>query len=155
MKQAWLIIMLLALSGFTVSNQQIAGERKAQETLPKSGDPTWKLLRTTKLKLDEKNWIYTAKIPAEVKKLSGKPLTVQGFMLPLESAEGQAHFILSRLTPVCPFCPPGEPNEIIEVFSKKPIPFSYDLIKITGTFSLTDNGEKGIFYQMKDATVVQ
>ena len=59
--------------------------------------------------------------PMKVKALVGKEVTISGFILPLESTEKFKHFILSKRTPTCPFCPPGEPNEIVDVMLDKPI----------------------------------
>jgi hypothetical protein len=122
-----------------------------QRGLPHAADPMWKLLMKTKLTLDEKNWVYTAAIPDDVKALNGRPLTITGFIMPLQNEEKQTWFLLSRLTPVCPFCPPGEPNEILEVKAAQPIPFTYDPIRLTGTFRLIDEGAKGLFYQLDKA----
>ena len=83
--------------------------------------------------------------------MDGKPFTISGFMLPLEATEKFKHFLLSKRTPTCPFCPPGEPNEIVEVFSAKPVAWKDDMVTMTGTLKLVNDGEKGIFFQMNDA----
>jgi len=49
------------------------------------------------------------------------------------------HFRLSKYTPVCFFCPPGEPNEVVEMVAEKALPVSDDLISATGKISLIDN----------------
>lgn len=73
-------------------------------------------------------------------------------MLPLEQESMTRHFLMSRFTPVCFFCPPGDPNEVVEVRTLKPFRAGYDRVKVTGVFSLTNNGEKGLFFRIDGAT---
>lgn len=83
--------------------------------LPKSHVPMWAVLGKTKIDVDEDAGVYLAKFPPEVKALDGKKVTIKGFMLPLESSERFNYFLLSKRTPTCYYCPPGEPNEIVDV----------------------------------------
>ena len=80
--------------------------------------------------------------------MAGKSFKIQGFMLPLEMAERTRRFLLSPYTPVCFYHPPAEPNEVIEVFLDRPIRAGYHLVEVEGTLALTDNGEKGLFFQI-------
>ncbi len=145
-----------ALSGFTTEQAptptQPKGERQAQDALPKSHDPMWSVLGKTKIRLDEKKGLYSATFPDDVKALVGKEITISGFMLPLEATEKFHHFILSKRTPTCPFCPPGEPNEIADVWMDNPVTWSEDTIKVTGTFELMDNpGAWELFFKITKA----
>jgi len=151
-----LISALLFLPGFSkeqksVSAGQPSDERKAQDSLPKSADPMWKILAKTHINLDEKKGLYSAVFPPEIKALVGTNITISGFMLPLESTEKFKHFILSKRTPTCPFCPPGEPNEIIDIWLEKSTVWDEDLVKITGTFELMNNPELGLFFKLSNA----
>jgi uncharacterized protein len=83
--------------------------------------------------------------------LKGKRITISGFMVPLEAKEKFTHFLLSRRAPTCAFCPPGEPNEIMEVFSSKPMRWQENLITISGSLVLLNDGKNEILFQMKDA----
>ena len=150
---ACLIISWLALSGFSVqeSTGQPLDERKAQDALPKANDPMWDILTKCKVHLDQKAYKYSIEYTPEVKAMEGKQVTVSGFVMPLESTETFSHFLLSKRTPTCFFCPPGEPNEIVEVFTKKPIKWSDGIVVVTGTFKFTKNPELGLFFQLKDA----
>jgi hypothetical protein len=145
---AFAFIAFLALSGFS---SQPLDERQAQNTLPQSGDPTWKLLGKTKISINEKKGLYNAIVPPEVKALSGKEVTVNGFMLPLESTNKFRHFLLAKRTPTCPFCPPGEPNEIIDVWLDKPVAYSENLVNVKGTFTLMNDHEMGLFFKLSNA----
>lgn len=138
----------LLASGFS---SQPLDERKAQDGLPMSKNPLWDTLQTTQIKVDKKKGYYSAKIPPAVKNMSGKELTVSGFMMPLESKDKFKHFLLSKRTPTCPFCPPGEPNEIIDVWTAKPVEYTDDMITVKGRFELMNDKEMGLFFKLKDA----
>jgi len=130
---------------------QPSDERAAQDALPKSKDPLWTVLAKTKIKVDPNKGVYDATFPDEVKKLDGQTLSISGFILPLESTEKFKHFLLSKRTPTCFFCPPGEPNEIVEIYTDKPVPWDENLVTYEGRFGLTDQREAGIFFKMTNA----
>jgi hypothetical protein len=146
-----LLTALLTLSAFT---SQPMNERQAQDTLPMSKHPMWQMLGKTKIHIDEKKGFYSATVPADVKALSGKEITINGFMLPLESTDKFKHFLISKRTPTCPFCPPGEPNEIMDVWMDKPVAYSEDLVTVKGKFQLMNDREMGLFFKLKDAKLM-
>lgn len=153
---SFFLCAFLVLSGFSVQDSGAIGqpkdERNAQNALPKSHDPIWAILAKTKLSLDKKNWKYTATFPDEVKALADKELTVSGFILPLEASEKFKHFLLSKRTPTCPFCPPGEPNEVIDVWLDKAISWNEDMVKVTGKFEIINDQEK-MFFKLSNAKI--
>lgn len=132
---------------------QGAGERRAQAQLPQGRSPLWATLRTTRIGVNERRGIFTATHPPAVKALVGKTVTLPGFIMPLDASTRGSHFLLSKYTPVCAFCPPGEPNEVVEVRTAKPVAFVARLVNVTGTFTLQNNGDMGLFFQMSGATV--
>ncbi len=151
-----LIISWLSLSAFQKVSQalsQPSDERAAQNQLPVSKDTMWNTLTKTKVSLDDKEYQYSAKYTPEVKALAGKQITIKGFMLPIEPTEKFKHFILSKRTPTCPYCPPGEPNEIVEVFTKDPVKYNDGLISVTGKFELINNQNFGMFFKLDNAVV--
>lgn len=153
MKTAKLLLTIAAFFTLCAFSTQPLDERKAQDSLPKSQHPMWQTLGKTKVIVDKKEGYYSAKFPPEVKALSGKPVTINGFMLPLESTEKFKHFLLSKRTPTCPFCPPGEPNEVIDVWTVASIAYSEDLITVKGTFELMNDKEMGLFFKLKQAAL--
>jgi hypothetical protein len=165
MKPKLLTISLCAfaflwLGGFSQENSsaldaELSAERKAQDNLPKSKDPMWNVLAKTKTSLDKVKWHYSAEHPEEIKALVGKEVTISGFMLPLESTEKFKHFIISKRTPTCGFCPPGEPNEIVEVFMTEEVSWDDDTIKVKGTFELVNNAQLGLFFKISNAQKIQ
>lgn len=156
------LIAFFVLCGFDVqevpaSMGQPTDERSAQDGLPQSKDEMWSKFLKCKVHLDKKNYTYSIDYTPEIKELEGKEITISGFVLPLESEEKFNHFLISKRTPTCFFCPPGEPNEIIEVFTNKKITWEDGLTTVTGKFGFTKgieaNPELGLFFQLKNADV--
>jgi len=130
---------------------ELLAERAFQLTLPTADGPMWDALRRTRVTIDEASQLYRADHPPEVRAMAGRPLTIQGYVLPLEVGDRIGHFLVSPYTPVCFFHPPAEPNEIIEVRLRRPIRAGFHLVEVQGTLSLVDDGEKGLFFQLSDA----
>lgn len=159
-----IVLMALAvmvLCGFTEQRSTITlkssavsqppSERQVQDKLPQSHDAMWAVLGKAKITVDAKKGLYSANMPPEVKKLAGTEVKISGFMLPLEATEKFKHFLLSKRTPTCPFCPPGEPNEIVDVWLTKPTAWDDNLITVTGKFELLNNQQAGLFFKLSDA----
>lgn len=144
---------LTLICGAEALAQQAPGERQAQAKLPQGRSPLWGVLRTTRISMDEARGIFTASHPPAVKALVGRKLSLSGFIMPLDAATRGNHFLLSKYTPVCAFCPPGEPNEVVEVHTARSIVYSAKLVNVTGTFGLENNGDNGLFFQMASAIV--
>ena len=132
---------------------QLLEERAAQQALPQSKDKQWAVLATTVIGEDLERGLFTARHTARVRALSGRPMTITGYVMPLETTPTFSHFLLTRYTPVCNFCPPGAPNEVIEVIAATPIAATQDLIQVSGPFALADNGEQGLFFRIEGAIV--
>lgn len=161
MKRLWRLSLLIAFTPLLLAWQEVDGqvpaptqpqdERSQQDALPQARDPLWGDLGQCKVGYDDKAGLYTINVTPDVKKLAGQEVTASGFVLPLDSDDKTRHFLLTKRTPVCLFCPPGEPNEVIEVTSAKPVTWTEDMINVTGTFKLVNNGDQGIFFEINDA----
>ncbi len=127
---------------------QPADEQAAQQALPHSDAALWTVLRQTKVTEDARRGLYTASFPAEVRALSGETVSVTGFMLPIDAWTRSKHFLLSKYTPVCAFCPPGAPNEVVEVIAAKSIAVTEAMVTVSGKFSLANDSEKGLFFRI-------
>jgi len=101
-----------------------------------------------KVGYNSKTGIYSIAVTNEVKAMAGQAVTASGWVLPLDGSDQTKHFLLTRRTPVCMFCPPGEPNEVAEVVTLRPIEWTNKLVTVTGLLSLIDNGEKGMFFKI-------
>jgi len=130
------------------SGGQPADERAAQDGLPKSNDVLWSKFLKCKVGYNNKTGIYSIAVTQEVKAIAGQPVTASGWVLPLDGSDHTKHFLLTRRTPVCLFCPPGEPNEVAEVVTLRPIVWTDKLVTVTGLLSLINNGEKGMFFKI-------
>ena len=76
---------------------------------------------------------------------------------PLAQATGgdaRHHFILSRYSPECPFCPAGGPTETIEVFADQPVGATQLMVTIEGVFNVQGNMDAGLFYRLFHAKTV-
>ena len=86
--------------------------------------------------------------------LDGKPVRVQGFILPMDLGEKQKHFLISAVPPHCPFCLPAGPDAIVEVYTRKPVAYSMEPIVVAGTFAVLANDPSGVLYRLTDAEPV-
>ena len=158
-----LLPLVLALCAFQVvdgkgkapPSGQALGERAAQDGLPQAKDQLWTALGKCPVKLDAKTQLYGIGVTPEVKALNGKTVRLSGFVLPMDGSDKTKYFLLSKRTPVCFYCPPGEPNEVVAVRSKHAVDWRDDMVSISGTFALVNDGEKGIFFELRDADAVK
>jgi hypothetical protein len=123
-------------------------ERAAQMTLPKSQSPAWEKFLQSKVSYNNRTGMYSIAVTPDVKAMAGQSITVNGFVLPLDGSDHTSHFLLTRNTPVCMFCPPGEPNEVVEVVSPHPVAWTDKVVTVTGPLTLINNGEKGMFFKI-------
>lgn len=137
------------------ADQELCAERKAQSTLPQSGDPMWTRLHACKVGYNDKTGIYSLQPTPDVKSMVGQTIRVKGFTLPLDGNDQTSHFLIGVNTPVCFYHPPGDPNEVIEVVSDHPITWDDRQTTMEGQFSLINNGEMGVFFKMIKARQIK
>jgi hypothetical protein len=147
-----LSIMLLTpssqASALNVPGGQPAEERAAQNRLPQSNGVLWTKFVKCKVGYNQKSGVYTISVTPEVKAMAGQAVQASGWILPLDGSDHTKHFLLTRRTPVCMFCPPGEPNEVAEVVTLSPVEWTDKMMTVTGLLSLVNNGEKGMFFKI-------
>lgn len=98
---------------------------------------------------------FRPEFSAELKKLDGQEIIIQGYMFPLGQDEKQSEFLLGPFPVSCPFHYHVTANMIIEVHAQKPIPFSYDPVNIKGTLELVPHDDEfNVFYRLKNAIPV-
>jgi len=132
---------------------QPADERAAQQHLPRSQNPIWLKFAKCKVGYNNRSGVFNIAITPEVRAIAGRTVTVNGFVLPLDGSDQTKHFLLARNTPVCMFCPPGAPNEVIEVVSPHAVDWTDKMVTVTGPLGLIDNGEKGMFFKIVAVSV--
>jgi len=128
-------------------------EAAAQKLLPKVRDALWSKLIKCEVSYDDKSDVYSIRVTPEVKALDGQTVTVRGFVLPMDGSDRTKHFLVSRNTPVCMYCPPGQPNEVIEVRSTQAIEWTDKITTVTGKLRLINDGEKALFFKIENAQV--
>ena len=153
------LALLLCLAGKQAAHAAAAlsqppEERAAQAKLPHAQSPVWTKFLASKVRFDDRSGLYSIALTPDVRALAGKPVTINGFVLPLDASDHTRHFLLTRNTPVCMFCPPGEPNEVVEVVAPHPILWTDKIVTVTGPLSLVNEGDKGIFFKI-DATAAR
>jgi hypothetical protein len=156
-----MVLTTIALTGSPMAHSatpdpgfgQPADERRAQQSLPQSKASLWTVLRQTRIGEDEKRGVFTASFPEVVKALDGKPVAVSGFMMPLDTEVKSKHFLLARYTPVCFYCPPGQPNEVVEVTTRQGVPITARMLTVSGKMALINNAARGLFFRIDGASV--
>ena len=142
------------LAGARAQTDSVKAERLRQQGLPHATDPFWPKLKACKVVLDASSNTYKLTPTPEIRALEGQTVVIQGFTLPLDGSDHTQHFLLGVNTPVCYYHPPGEPNEVIEVFSLKPITWKDSALFVQGRFTAIDEPQMGVFFRLEDAKPV-
>jgi hypothetical protein len=120
-----------------------------------AGGISWQVLESTRetTRKAPDGYIRSKPVfPAGVQALNGKRVRVAGFMMPLENASRQKHFVLMAYPPGCPFHTHALPNQFIEVKADQAFAVEIEqAIVVEGVLELTGMDESGIFYRMKAA----
>ncbi len=145
------VIAFCVLAAFSVA-ATIPLVMRGQKDVQHSKSEIWPALTASKVQKHYLEMQYSIAYTPEVKAMEGKTVTVDGFVIPLESKKSFQHFLLTIRSPTCAFCPSGQPNEMIEVFSTTPLQWSDELVSMRGTLVLMpEKSEEGIFFQLKGA----
>jgi hypothetical protein len=110
---------------------------------------SWKVL--SQVELVKQKDRYVPQFSADVAALNKKEVKVQGFMMPLQMGDKQTHFVLTAMPQTCAFCMPGGPESMVEVKSKQPVKYSFDIIILTGKLEVLKDDPTGVFYRLTDA----
>ncbi len=115
---------------------------------------SWDVL--AKVETVEKDLLMIPKFSEDIKALDGQVIQLRGYIMPLDQAKEQKHFVLSA-NPVagCYFCVPGGPESMVEVKAKKKVKFGYNPITISGTLELLADDPMGMYYRLTDAQLVE
>ena len=120
----------------------------------------WNVFAKTKFepKFHEKlgEYLFYPNFTAEIKKLEGREITLEGFYVPF-APEGDDYIILSKYPmSQCFFCGGGGPESVAEVnFAKDPGAFQVDdLITVKGKLKLNADDLDHINFILTDAVLV-
>jgi len=121
---------------------------------PEALKAVWDLLAAPKVSVDGKAGKMSAAFTEDLKRMNGKPIEIDGFILPLDPGRETLHFVLTRRNAGCPFCPPSQPTEAVEVMLLRPVKITGELITVSGRFLLNGSSEQGLFYLIEGGTVI-
>ena len=123
-------------------------------TLEHEDDLKWVFFHDAKVIADNAKGVYRATFSPSLAAMDGKPFTITGYMLTVEPTTHSAHFVITRRSTGCPFCPPNEPNEAIEVFGLKATDYTQSPITVEGQLRFVTASADGLFFQLKNARVL-
>lgn len=117
----------------------------------------WKNLAEVTYKISEDNFgeLYVPVFSENVKKLEGKVVEADGYIIPFEGMFKPEHIILSSLPLAeCFFCGSGGPETVMEVMMASPIKYTSKRVKVRGTLTLNSKDPEKLMYIMKDAKLI-
>ena len=148
-----LLIPLLLFASLTGMQRQMMWGPNGNGTLDHEDDLQWVFFHDAKIIADTAKGEYRATFGTNLAKMDKHPFTITGYMLPVEASTKSAHFILTRRSAGCPFCPPNEPTEAIEVFSAAPVDYTQSPVTVAGQLHLVGKSAEGLFYRLDRAKV--
>ena len=142
-KGAFLVSLLLTLVTFTQQTY-------AQEV--------WKSLSEVTYKISQDNFgeLYVPVFSENIKKLEGKVVEADGYIIPFEGMFKPTHIILSSLPLAeCFFCGSGGPETVMEVMLSSPIKYTSKRVKVRGKLTLNTADPEKLMYILKEAVLVE
>lgn len=144
------LLLFVALTGITT--QPYYGPN-GNGTLEHEDDLRWVTFHDAKIAADEARGEYRATFSPLLAKMDGRAFSITGYMMPVEPTTHAAHFLLTRRSAGCPFCPPNEPTEAIEVFALKPVDYVQAPVTVAGRLRLVAHSAGGLFFRLDHAKV--
>lgn len=143
MKNLSFILVVILSVGF------LASEAKAQGV--------WKSLSEVSYKISEDQYgeLYVPVFSDQIKKMEGKEVEADGYIIPFEGMFKPEHIILSSLPLAeCFFCGSGGPETVMEVMMASPIKYTSKRVKVRGKLTLNSNDPEKLMYILKDARLI-
>ena len=117
----------------------------------------WKSLSEVSYKISKDNFgeLYVPVFSDNIKKLEGKMVEADGYIIPFEGMFKPNHIILSSLPLAeCFFCGSGGPETVMEVMLTNPIKYTSKRVKVKGKLTLNANDPEKLMYILKDAQLI-
>ena len=140
----WIVLPVLVFLGILFSQ-----EVRAQGV--------WKSLSEVSYKISKDNFgeLYVPVFSDNIKKLEGKVVEADGYIIPFEGMFKPTHIILSSLPLAeCFFCGSGGPETVMEVMLTSPIKYTSKRVKVKGKLTLNANDPEKLMYILKDAQLI-
>jgi hypothetical protein len=122
-----------------------------------SANSVWKDLSevTYKIGQDEFGELYLPVFGDKIKKLAGKVVEADGYIIPFEGMFKPNHIILSSLPLAeCFFCGSGGPETVMEVMLTNSIKYTSKRVRVRGKLTLNDKDPEKLMYILKDAVLL-
>ena len=84
----------------------------------------------------------------------GQDVQVTGFMYPLHPGAAP-HFLLSAMPPICQYCLPAGPDQLIEVHAEESVPYTSEPVSVAGRFELLRHDPSGLYYRLDGSVIRQ
>lgn len=126
-------------------------------TLEIKAQGVWKSLSEVSYKVSEDQFgeLYVPVFSDAIKKLEGKEVEADGYIIPFEGMFKPEHIILSSLPLAeCFFCGSGGPETVMEVMMASPIKYTSKRVKVRGKLTLNSNDPEKLMYILKDARLI-
>jgi hypothetical protein len=92
----------------------------------------------------------------EIKALSGKEVTVRGFIIPIEGYKSHKEFIFSAFPYAnCFFCGGAGPETVMEVTTLEPVPYTAESITLKGKLVLNNDDVNKLMFSLSEARIVK
>lgn len=117
----------------------------------------WKSLAEVSYKISEDQFgeLYVPVFSDQIKKLEGKEVEADGYIIPFEGMFKPEHIILSSLPLAeCFFCGSGGPETVMEVMMASPIKYTSKRVKVRGKLTLNATDPEKLMYILKDARLI-
>ncbi len=121
------------------------------------GQGVWKNLSEVSYKISKDNFgeLYVPVFSDNIKKLEGKVVEADGYIIPFEGMFKPNHIILSSLPLAeCFFCGSGGPETVMEVMLTNPIKYTSKRVRVKGKLTLNANDPEKLMYILKDAQLI-
>lgn len=118
----------------------------------------WKNLSEVSYKISEDQFgeLYVPVFSENIKKLEGKVVEADGYIIPFEGMFKPEHIILSSLPLAeCFFCGSGGPETVMEVMLTNPIKYTSKRVKVRGKLTLNSKDPEKLMYILKDAQLIE
>ena len=122
-----------------------------------SAQGVWKSLTEVSYKISEDQFgeLYVPVFSENIKKLEGKEVEADGYIIPFEGMFKPEHIILSSLPLAeCFFCGSGGPETVMEVMLTNPIKYTSKRVKVRGKLTLNTKDPEKLMYILKEARLI-
>lgn len=122
------------------------------------GQGVWKSLSEVSYKISQDQFgeLYVPVFSENIKKLEGKVVEADGYIIPFEGMFKPNHIILSSLPLAeCFFCGSGGPETVMEVMLSNPIKYTSKRVKVKGKLTLNAKDPEKLMYILKEAQLIE